>query len=424
MKNHLKSSHIVIKNADNQGKAAIYVEISISGQQKRFPTGVKIKPSNYPTKTHVKANDLRKVLNSEEYAKVAHVESKIDTIIAEWVIKQEPISMGGIQREYDGNFAIDKGKNVFDYYKDFLELKKHGNHNTYLTHSRTYALLFEFAKRNRIDTFDDFTTTLFHKFRFFLEKHCSDKNPNGMAQSTVKSRMEKLREFLSYYFVEKKHTNTIFTTYKFRTSKPPKGKFIVTLTLNELRAVRAYKFKDKRLDRIRDYFVLQSMIGQRYVDFIRLNSTMYYVKGDKYYLCFLQQKTEKEVEFPLHQEAYEYFIKHVVNSPSGKIRSITNSKYNHYVKDMLELVAEECPSLKEQITKTLIVGTNKIPVTKFKYQWITTHTARRTFINLALEAGVPVKTILSTTGHSKSDILDVYINNMQNQEEFLSRIKY
>ncbi len=424
MKKHLKSSHIVIKNADANGKAAIYVEISISGQQKRFPTAVKIKPSNYPTKANVKANDLRKILTGEDYAKVAHVESKIDTIISEWFIKQEPMSMAGIQREYDGDYALDKNKNVFDFYKDFLELKKNGNHNTYLTHSRTYDLLLEFSKKHKVYTFDDFTMTLFHKFRFFLEKCCSYKNPEGMSQATVKTRMEKLREFLSYYYIEKKHTNTIFTTYRFKTLKPPKGKFIVTLTLDELRAVRTYKFKEKRLERIRDYFVIQTMIGQRYVDFIRLDSTMYYVKDDKYYLCFLQQKTEKEVEFPLHQEAYEYFINHVVDSPSGKIRSITNSKYNNYLKDMLELVSKDCPSLKEQITKTLIIGTNKIPVTKFKYQWVTTHTARRTFINLALEAGVPVKTILSTTGHSKSDILDVYINNMQNQEEFLSRIKY
>ena len=405
--------------------SAIYVEISIAGQQKRFPTGVKINRKYYPTKKYIKASNLRNILKEPEFQNVSEVERRIDEIIGQWRIKHSnmPISIIGVEREYMGETSAEK--NVFDYYKEFLAIKKNGNHNTYLTHSRTHDLLLEFSSKHKIFTFDDLNNVCFDKFRNYLEKKTGDKNPEGMAQSSVASRFEKLREFIGYYFAAKKHSNTIFQTYKFKKKSASQNKFIVTITLDELKVIRAYKFKSKRLERIRDYFVLQTMIGQRYIDFIRLNSSMYYVMNNKYHLDFLQHKTERQVAFGLHLDAYTYFEKWVVNTPECKIRPICNSKYNNYLKEALSLIAkDDCPSLLQHITKTNIIGSRKIEDTRFKYQWITTHSARRTYINIALEAGVPVKTILGTTGHTKSEILDVYINQMQNQEEFLDRIKY
>lgn len=425
MKSHLKTSHLVIKNKDKNDLSAIYVEISIAGQQKRFPTGVKLKMKLFPSKSLVKCADLQKIVNQEQFQNISHVERRVDEIIINWKVKhgEKPISIAGIERDYVG--ASEKDLHIFDYYDEFLAIKKAGNYNTFLSHKRTRDLFLDFSRKgHRVVTFDDINNVCLDKFRNYLSNHKSDKNPNGMVEGSVISRMEKLREFINYYYDAKKHTNTIGKAFKLRKKSPSMNKFIVTLTKEELKAVREYKFDSKRLGRIQKLFVLQCMIGQRYVDLIRLDSTMYTLHNGIYYLKFMQYKTEREVEFKLHRDAVPYFEELIQNTPDKKIKSITNSKYNNYLKEMLSYVAEECPSLKEPITKTNIIGSKKVQETWMKYQWVSTHTARRTWINIAFESGVPVKTVMSVTGHSKSEILDVYINKQQHQEEFLDKMSF
>jgi integrase len=425
MKSHLKTSHLVVKNKDKNDLSAVYVEISIGGQQKRFATGVKLKRKLFPSKNLVKSVDLRNIVTPEQFQNISHVERRIDEIIVNWKLKhgEKPISIAGIEREMAGNQT--KDKYIFDYYDEFLEIKKAGNYNTYINHRRTRDLFLEFTQKvYKVITFDDINNICLDKFRAFLDNHRSDKNPNGMLEGSVIARLEKLREFINYYYEAKKHSNTITQTYKLKKKAPSMNKFIVTLTKEELRAIKNYKFESKRLERIQKLFVLQCMMGQRYIDFIRLDSSMYSYQRGNYYLKFMQYKTEKEIEFKLHPEAVPYFESLVVNTPDKKIKPITNSKYNNYVKEMLSHVAEKCESLKENITKTNIIGAKKLKETWMKYQWVSTHTARRTWINLALESGVPVKTIMSVTGHSKSDILDVYINKHQYQEELLDKIDF
>jgi hypothetical protein len=425
MKSHLKTSHLVIKNKDKNDLSAIYVEISVGGQQKRFPTGVKLKGKLFPSKSLVKSVDLKNIIKPDEYQNVSHVERRVDEIVINWKFKhgEKPISIAGIERDYAGD--LKKDLYIFDYYDEFLEIKRSGNYNTFINHRRTRDLFLEFTQKvYKVITFEDINNICLDKFRTFLNNHKSDKNPNGMLEGSVIARMEKFREFINYYYEAKKHFNTIAKTYKLKKKAPSMNKFIITLTKEELRAVMNQKFENKRLERIRKLFVLQCMMGQRYVDFIRLDSSMYTYDKGKYYLKFMQYKTEKQIEFKLHPKAVPYFKDLVVNTTEKKIKPITNSKYNNYLKEMLSHVAEQCESLKENFTKTNIIGAKKLNETWMKYQWVSTHTARRTWINIALESGVPVKTIMSVTGHSKSDILDVYINKHQYQEELLDKIDF
>lgn len=61
----------------------------------------------------------------------------------------------------------------------------------------------------------------------------------------------------------------------------------------------------------------------------------------------------------------------------------------------------------EQITEHQ--GQNRISKTVQKFERITTHTGRRTFVSRALAKGIPLPTIMRFTGHTSLKTLAAYI---------------
>jgi integrase len=55
--------------------------------------------------------------------------------------------------------------------------------------------------------------------------------------------------------------------------------------------------------------------------------------------------------------------------------------------------------LQDSIIKTQFRGANEIQNKKFKFELLTSHTARRTFVTLSLEKGMRPEMVMSITGH-------------------------
>ena len=66
--------------------------------------------------------------------------------------------------------------------------------------------------------------------------------------------------------------------------------------------------------------------------------------------------------------------------------------------------------IKGRIEIVKIVGNKRIIEYKEKYEVIKTHTARRTFISLMLEAGEDITTIRSITGHAQLSSFGKYVS--------------
>ncbi len=65
--------------------------------------------------------------------------------------------------------------------------------------------------------------------------------------------------------------------------------------------------------------------------------------------------------------------------------------------------------IQEQIKFSYKKGNKNIEVIKSKYEWITTHTARRSFCTNEFLAGTPVKLIMKISGHKKETHFYKYI---------------
>jgi Phage integrase family. len=149
------------------------------------------------------------------------------------------------------------------------------------------------------------------------------------------------------------------------------------------------------LERVRDIFYFQCLVGCRISDFITLTKDN--LKDGGTVLEYIPQKTIRDVSsvcrIPLSEKARAILSKY--NSPDGRLLPfISAQKYNNYIKEMLREA-----NLNRQVTVV-----NKVtmkPEIKPLHEVITSHSCRKTFIDTLMKSGQSESTISTMSGHVK-----------------------
>ncbi|GAA4729229.1 site-specific integrase [Flavisolibacter ginsenosidimutans] len=133
-------------------------------------------------------------------------------------------------------------------------------------------------------------------------------------------------------------------------------------------------------------FVFGCLTGLRFSDFSTIEpndvrNKMLYKK---------QGKSDGWVVIPLKDEAYYIFV----NEFNKRIPNITNPDFNWYIKEVAKYAG-----LTQPIKFSHKKGTKDVVTVKPKYQWITSHTCRRSFCTNEFLAGTPVELIMKISGH-------------------------
>ena len=84
---------------------------------------------------------------------------------------------------------------------------------------------------------------------------------------------------------------------------------------------------------------------------------------------------------------------------------ISNQKMNDYIKELAELAG-----INEPVHETYYVGAKRIDTVTPKYELLSTHAGRRTFICYALSIGIPIQIVMKWTGHSDYKSMKPYID--------------
>jgi integrase len=122
------------------------------------------------------------------------------------------------------------------------------------------------------------------------------------------------------------------------------------------------------------------------------------VRGRKLYKK--QEKSDHWVVIPLRDEAYNIFAR----SFNRSIPEISNPDFNHYIKEVGKLAG-----LNNLITFSHKKGNKDVVQVKPKFEWITSHTCRRSFCTNEFLAGTPVKLIMQISGHKSEKDFYKYI---------------
>lgn len=177
----------------------------------------------------------------------------------------------------------------------------------------------------------------------------------------------------------------------------------------------AYNFRQKKvtklrsnkiatLERVRDMFVLGCNLGQRFSDLVR-------IKPENFrngHFSIVQQKTGNKCFVPINTLSIDARITFSILEKYG-YRAPYNgdiNNYNNYLHQLLYLIGEDFLEPVHIDNKINGVITRE---TKFRYQLISSHSARRSFATINTLRNIPRSKILRATGHSSERAFARYI---------------
>lgn len=182
-------------------------------------------------------------------------------------------------------------------------------------------------------------------------------------------------------------------------------KEVIYLTWDELLQLYHFDYGDfKTLDRTRDVFCFCAFTGLRYSDALRLKWSD--VRGD--HISIVTQKTSDSLKIELNKYSLgiiEKYRNEGEYSPTDLVLPATCiQKSNIHLKDCAMLA-----QIDEPLRIVSYIGHKRIEKVVLKWEAITTHCARRTFVVNALRLGIPAEVIMKWTGHSDFKAMKPYV---------------
>ena len=295
--------------------------------------------------------------------------------------------------EFDRNDFIKFAQSYTDTRLKKLQTKK--NYRQLINHLIVFKIQSKEYKKDSI-SFNQIDLDFYNEFYKYLEsKACLSKNTIGMHFKNIKVFMKQALE-------RNLHKNQSFMLSGFKVvSEITDAPY---LSLHELKQIYELDLaNNRRFERIRDLFIIGCWTGLRYSDWSQVNK--HNIVNDN----FLRVKTtkgERLITIPLHHyvrkilEKYDYILPPV----------ISNQKINEYLKTICQLA-----EINDTVSSTITKGGNRTAEVKYKWEKVSTHTARRSFATNMYNMNVPSLTIMAITGHTTEKNFLKYIKINQEQ---------
>lgn len=381
--------------ANKAGDCHVYVEVSVSrlGEKKktvRIPTNIKVKADSWSAKSQsvirTKSKDYYKVnqmLNAQK--------ELVTDIIAE-LSQKGRFQLSEIKQRYaEKTSPVTLG--FFDIYDEFLKLKERTLTRNGIKDFKTLKSHLSAFEKHRKDTIilSEIDNIFFEKFEIYLSqvkiemksKDTDEVITKHLADSTILKNLQTLRIFLNGQHDRGLPVNLAYKKYTIRTKPVPA---LITLEEDEYRLL-LHKLENERLEKVRELFVLQCSTGLRYSDAIKIRKN--HVRNETIFMN--STKTRQKLQIPLNENAREILAE--CNYDTSTI-TISNQKYNDYIKELCEHVG-----ISQPIMKISYRGNKEIQEPLKKHEIMSSHHGRRFFITQNLINGVRPEVIMSMTGH-------------------------
>lgn len=254
----------------------------------------------------------------------------------------------------------------------------------------------------------DITADFLSSFADTMSKKGYAPNSIGRFIASIKTVMRKGRKY---------HNNVDFLFFGHqRTDKKATSEesFSICLKESELDNLWNAQFNDIILSLARDMFVLGVYTASRYSDYSRL-SLDNVIDGK---IEFVQKKTGNRVSIPCAARVMEIF-----NRNGGKAPKICERTYRERIKDACRLCGITDVIQVEGTTRKRIEakeGKQKgDPI--YKYELVSTHTARRTGATMLYDLGIPVEDCRKVTGHKSEAQFIKYVKHTS--DDTFNRLK-
>lgn len=314
-------------------------------------------------------------------------EDKIKKIIRIVRIEDVNASFDNVKSAIEKEFKRKNSNQFFDVLAAFIEsyskLHSKSTVKKYIS-LRNHLIEFEKVTQNRI-SLELINNKFFNELTdYFLSINHTNNH--------ILKNLENLKTFLRWSVSNDYTQNIKFEKFEFsiKSTTPEE----IALTREELSLIINYNGLNERLEKVRDLFLFQLYVGQRFSDIERFD-----IRDVKNSIWTIKQgKTGKKLDIPLIEPALNILHKY-----NNTLPIISNQKMNEYLKELGKIVG-----INETEVITKQVGSKKIEKRYFRYELLKTHTARRTFVSLASYHNLDKNVVKSVTGHGSDKMVATY----------------
>ena len=399
-----------LKNPKSETQSSIYARIFYEGYDFKFYISEKINPKFWDNKTK-RAKQVAKFREHPEFnERLNKITSDITTTYRKYLTDNDnkippPEKLKLILDKELKKIEpkTEKEKSLIPFFKKLIDQSINGSRlqpingkpfskSTISNYKGTYKALTELqATTRRIIDFNTIDLDFYTDFTEYLSKRLN------LSTNTIGNHIKVLKSILNEATERGLNKNLQYKSKKFSTTREQTDS--IYLSEKELKEVEDVNLSNNsRLDNVRDLFLIGCYSGLRFSDFSILKTEQ---MKDGFIEIKEQTKTGNPVVIPIHQ-----VVKKIVNKYNGELpRAISNQKFNEYLKE----IAIKVKSLHTPFETTMTKGGLKISRRLNKYEFLTTHTARRSFATNEYLNGTPTITIMAITGHKTEKAFMRYI---------------
>jgi site-specific recombinase XerD len=290
-------------------------------------------------------------------------------------------------------------KSFLQYFQEFIDDRKRDemfsegtirNYRTCLNHLKGFntskyktKLEFEYIDQEFYNAFFSYTAN------------------KGISNASFGKNIRVIKTFMNYAKKKKWHNQEGYSEYLKDIKTESQSVYIDD---SELELLENFEPESEVLKTVKDCFLIQLYTGIRYSDLVHLNSKNIDMNNKKVFLYSL--KTDTPIIIPIHSRLEKIFLKYS-NSP---LRVLSNSKYNDYLKELCKIAG-----IDKEVQTVKKIGGKRHFKTHKKYELISSHTGRRSFITLSLKKGLLPEHIMKITGHKKRSTFQKYVKITQDE---------
>lgn len=366
--------------------------------------------------------------------KLMEFENALQSAYTDILNTEEPLSLRWVENVMDSFFTGGKRQEGYEYLTDFMKVYidelpkklipkgngKRYSDNTVKNYTSTYNMLLDFEGHRKIRLLD--ADISFHNS--FLDYCYTDLD---LGVNTISNYIKNIKSILKQ---ADKAGLKVCQDYKSEDFYRPRDEELGTeiyLTESELDEIWSYKTQKQSLVNARDWLILSCETGLRISDLLnptdRTKSAFKHAlnelkkpnrRMDIIRLKLKTRKTNGNSEVPLLERSAKILLRN-----EGLPRSTSDVNYNIYVKELCKNVG-----LTQFVdgSKMIDIGNKRFRKRhdKFpKYELVSSHIGRRTYITNAYLRGVDPVSIMKVSGHKSMEQLEQYIK-MTSEDSFES----
>lgn len=362
-------------NDPNGKKTTLMIRVHAFGFKARRSLQISIMPGAFDKKKY-----RLKPINIE-YIKVNQflesLTSKSNNLILDYQLKRYKPSENEFMSELFKEDKIEDQKDFWQLFDEFIEEKrKFVTPNSLKVYKTAYRILKEYYPR--LVALDNDVLTNVTK-GLILDKY----SPNFIIKMI--GIYTKLASGMGVTLVNK---------VKIRGMKSDK----IHLDISELKKIQEVQLPSDSLRAVRDLFIFSCFTGLRYSDIIEFKpSFIQDIEGVKC-IVFFAKKTGTKSVIPILS-----VIQEILDRYNVLPRRPTSTKFNEMIKTVCKLAG-----INQDIQLTKLEGDKKRSYTLKKYEAVSAHTGRRSFITNLSIMGLTTKQISLMVGHTQQRITDIY----------------